>query len=294
MKLLSRILRKAGQFAPQVRELQEQRDRVAAELEQVRNDYLSMKGIAEEYRRVLEATKLPPMLFTTMPKSGTYFISRLFGEGLFIGTRIVSHQYFPDDVIRQPELRILSRGSCISQDHFGASKINLTHIRRHVNRMIVHLRDPRQAMLSYIHYLSTERFRRNELETHLFIYPTLPADFFERDLASKIDWGVENWLPLLVSWVDEWVNADNGDGLNIKFTRYEDLVADEEMFVADVLGFFGIPESRFFHPTILPDEEVHFRKGETDEWMQVFSPAQIRAANARVPETLATRFAWPL
>ncbi|WP_372523374.1 glycosyltransferase [Sulfuricaulis sp.] len=276
-------------------DLEAERNRLASELELVRKDYLSIKDIAEEYRRALEKSLLPPMLITTMPKSGTYYISKLFSQGLFIRTRIVSQQYFPDDVIRQPELRVLSRGSFISQDHFGASKINLTHIRRHVDRVIVHLRDPRQALLSYVHYLDTERFKLNEKETLLFIYPPLPDDFYRSDLASNIDWAIENWLPLLVQWVQDWVEAANQNGRpRIKFTHYEDLVVDRDKFVSDVLDFFSIPHNRFFPPNIAPDPEIHFRKGEIDEWTQVFSAAQIAAANALIPAALASRFGWPL
>ena len=235
------------------------------------------------------------MLVTTMPKSGTYYISKLFSEGLSIESRIVSHQYFPDDVIRQPELRMLSMGNCISQDHFGPSKINLTHIGRHVDRMIVHLRDPRQALLSYVHYLDTERFRQKEEETLLFIYPPLPDDFYRRDLASRIDWAIANWLPFLVQWVEGWVAVADWSGRpRIKFTRYEDLVTDRDKFVSDVLDFFEIPNELLTPLDIAPDPVIHFRKGEIDEWVRVFSSAQLAAANALIPTALASRFGWPL
>lgn len=245
-------------------------------------------------RSALMAIRLPPMLVTTMPKSGTYYVSKLFAEGLGIETRIVSHQYFPHDVIRQPELRILSHGNCISQDHFGASRINLVHVGKHVNRMVVHLRDPRQAMLSYVYFLDTKQFRRSEAETLLFIYPPLPDDYYELDFEAKLDWAIENWLPLLVEWAREWVEAAKAlEWPRIKFTRYEDLVADQDAFVRDLLAFFDIPYERFVWPQIETDEEVHFRRGEIDEWKRVFTAQQIAAANSKIPPELAERFSWP-
>ena len=278
----------------QVGSLQAELDGVKGELRQIHSDYVSVTKIAEEYKSALAKMRVPPMLITTMPKSGTYYLSKLFGEGLFIETRIVSHQYFPYDVIRQPELRALSRGSCVSQDHFGASKINLAHIARHVDRLVVHLRDPRQATLSYTHFLDTQQFRRNEEETLLFIYPPLPDDYYQLDFGAKLDWGIANWLPLLVEWTEEWVAAAASRGRTvIKFTRYEDLVADRDVFVRDVLAFFGIPLDRFFPPRVEADEEVHFRKGEIDEWRTAFTPEQIEAANAKIPRGLAERFGWP-
>jgi hypothetical protein len=243
----------------------------------------------------LEKVRLPPMLITTMPKSGTYYISQLFTRGLFIDSRIVSHQYFPYDVIRQPELRVFTHGNMVSQDHFGASKINLVHITKHVDRMVVHVRDPRQAMLSYVHFLATPQFRRAEAETLLFIYPPLPADFYQLDLEAQIDWAIDKWLPLLVEWTEEWVAAaDTHDRPRIKFTRYEDLVVDRDRFVRDVLDFFGIPVERYFRPHIEPDQDIHFRKGELAEWLTVFTPKQAAAASAKIPPALAAQFGWAL
>jgi hypothetical protein len=241
----------------------------------------------------LEKVRLPPILITTMPKSGTYYISKLFTQGLFIDSQIVSHQYFPYDVIRQPELRVFAHGNMVSQDHFGASKINLVHIAKHVDRMVVHVRDPRQAMLSYVHYLATPRFRQAEDETRLFIYPPMPEDFYQFDLEARIDWAIDNWLPLLVEWTEEWVGAaDAHDRPRIKFTRYEDLVTDRDRFVRDVLEFFRIPVERYFPPSIEPDDDIHFRKGEVAEWMTAFTPKQAAAASAKIPLGLATQFGW--
>lgn len=249
----------------------------------------------KELQDLVERVWTPPMLITTMPRSGTYYISNLFTQGLFIKSRIVSHQYFPYDVIRQPELRALAGGSLVSQDHFGASKINLVHIARHVDRMVVHVRDPRQAMLSWVHFLDTPMFRRTEEETRLFIYPPMPEDFYHIDLEARIDWAIDNWLPLLVEWTEEWVAAAEAlDRPLIKFTRYEDLVADRDHFVRELLEFFRIPPERYVPPRIELGEEIHFRRGEVAEWRTTFTPRQAAAAAARIPSALAARFAWAL
>jgi hypothetical protein len=248
-----------------------------------------------QLQAALRSVRLPPMLITTMPRSGTYYITKLFTQGLFIDSRIVSHQYFPYDVIRQPELRVFAQGNTISQDHFGANKINLVHIAKHVDRLVVHLRDPRQAMLSYVHFLATPRFRQAEDETQLFVYPPMPDDFYQRDLEARTDWAIESWLPLLVEWTEEWVAAADGtDRPRIKFTRYEDLVADRDRFVRDVLEFFRIPLERYFPPCIEPDDDIHFRKGEVAEWVTALTPKQAAAASARIPPALAAQFGWSL
>ncbi len=236
---------------------------------------------------------LPPMLITTMPKSGTYFITRLLTQGLSIESRIVSNQYFPYDVIRQPELRVLAQNSMVSQDHFGASKINLVHIARHVDRMVVHVRDPRQALLSYVHFLGTPQFRLKEEETLLFIYPPMPDDFYRLDFEARIDWAIENWLPLLIEWTEEWVAvAEAMDRPLIKFTRYEDLVADPEHFIHDVLHFFGVSVDRYVPARVEHDQGIHFRKGEVAEWRATLTEKQAATATGKIPPALAQRFGW--
>lgn len=270
-----------------------------AEAGALRSQLTGQQAELEHLRQAVARIKLPPMLVTTMPKSGTYFISGLFGAGLKIDSRIVSHQYFPDDVIRQPELRILSEGNCISQDHFGASRINLTHISRHVDRVLVHLRDPRQATLSYVHYLADPSFRANEAATLKFVYPPLPDDFYTLPFDQRLDWGIDNWLPLLIEWVDGWLRAEadartDGGKLRIGFTRFEDMAVDQQAFTARVLEFFDIPPERFIRPPLKAEEVKHFRRGESDEWRRVFTPDQSARAERVIPRAMAERFSWPL
>ncbi|MBO6783702.1 MAG: glycosyltransferase [Alphaproteobacteria bacterium] len=229
---------------------------------------------------------------TTLPKSGTYYLARLFSEGLGVRPLIVSNQYFPHDTIYQPRLREFVRGGYVSQDHFPASQINVAHLGHLLEKIIVQLRDPRQATLSYIHFLGTDWFRSNEQETRFLIYPTLPGDFFERDLSGQLDWGIDHWLPELVRWLEDWVEADRTSTLQVKFALFEDLVADEEAYVREVLRFLDIPEDAFRRPAIELDGTVHFRKGETDEWRGVFNEAQAARANGWIPSALMDKFGW--
>jgi flagellar biosynthesis chaperone FliJ len=290
-------------------EIAQYRERSAAaeqELERAHAELSSAASRADEAERRLDlmegefnalkerwaAARIPPILFTTMPRSGTYFISTLFAEGLRIKPTIVSNQYFPHDTVRYHALKELANGNYVSQDHFAASRINLTHISRFMDRMVCHVRDPRQALLSWVHHI--EQYRGNP-ETHLFIYPPLPADFYERALDGKLRWAVDNWLPLLVSWTEEWVRAaDAGGPVTIKFTHFERMIEDTQAFAFEVLDFFAIPRDRFVPPKIALDEKIHFRRGETEEWRRVFPAVLRRRAASLIPGALAERMGWRL
>lgn len=232
------------------------------------------------------------VLITTMPKAGTYYLARLFSEGLGLRPLIVSNQYFPEDTIYQPRLREFSRGGYVSQDHFPASPINIAHLGHVTEKIVVHVRDPRQATLSYIHFLNDDMFQSNLEETNKLIFPTLPQDFFERDLSGRLDWGVDHWMPELIAWVEQWVAVGQQSTVKVKFTRYEDLVEDPATFTNGILDFLGIPKTRFTAPELELNAEVHFRKGETDEWRGVFNEQQAARANGFIPSTLSERFSW--
>lgn len=239
-----------------------------------------------------EARPAESVLITTMPKAGTYYLSRLFSEGLGLRPLIVSNQYFPEDTIYQPRLREFSRGGYVSQDHFPASPINMAHLGHVTEKIVVHVRDPRQATLSYIHFLNDDMFQSNLSETNKLIYPTLPQDFFDRDFSGRLDWGIDYWMPELIAWVEQWVAVDQQSTVKVRFTRYEDLVEDRESFTSGILDFLGIPQSRFSAPDLKLDADVHFRKGETDEWRGVFTEQQAARANGFIPSTLSERFSW--
>ena len=232
------------------------------------------------------------VLITTMPKAGTYYLSRMFSEGLGLRPLIVSNQYFPEDTIYQPRLREFFRGGYVSQDHFPATPINMAHLGHLTEKIVVHVRDPRQATLSYIHFLDDEMFQSNLAETNKLIFPTLPQDFFERDFSGRLNWGVDHWMPELIAWVEQWMVADQTSTVRVHFTRYEDMVEDREAFTAGILEFLDIPESRFSQVELELNAEVHFRKGETDEWRGVFTEQQSARANGFIHPALAEKFSW--
>jgi len=261
------------------------------QLQEAQQQAATLRGEADGLRHLLTQVKVPPMLVSTMPKSGTYFISKMLSQGLQVSERIIANQYFPYDRIRFPEMKKLFEEGGVSQDHFDAHPFNLTMLGHYFDRIVVQVRDPRQATLSWVHFV--EDFKISE-ETYKFIFPVLPSGFFQQTLQQRLDWAVEHWLPLLVEWTQGWVDAAAQGPLKVKITRFEDMIVDENAFFDDLLNFFGVPQGRFMRPAIARDAATHFRKGEVNEWREVFTPAQAKAAKRHIPPDLAARFGWPL
>jgi hypothetical protein len=255
-------------------------------------------------REVLEASRvfmagqlakppLPLLVFNTMPKSASVFITTWLARGLSASVRSISYGYFPFDTVDYSKAKQCARGNTISQEHLDASEMNQHILRQFIQKMVVHLRDPRQATLSWLHHLN----RLHKIGNHdllAFVYPKLPEGYFQFGFDEQSQWQIEQHLPLLIRWCSQWVEAQQSwEDIEILFTRYEDFREDGEAFMARLLEFFEIPADRFDR-RVRPERSmaVHFRKGEADEWQTAFSSANVERANRQIPTDLAERFGW--
>lgn len=243
---------------------------------------------------------IPTVFFNTMPKSGSIFISRWLSKGLGLREMNVAVCLFPDDLIIRDDMDRLSKGGWVCQQHVPAKDINVRFIANRLKRMVVHIRDPRQAMLSWVHHLDNFHAHRDSVPACRLgleaVMPALPVDYFDRTLPAKIDYQIDAHLSALVDWTQGWLTAaDAGQhGLEILITTFERFRQDPEETMREILAHCGIPEAKFDW-SARPDQvaNTHFRKGETNEWRSVFSDAQQHRATAMLPPVLRQRFNWP-
>lgn len=243
-------------------------------------------------------TRLPPILVNTMPKSGSIFIVRCLSQGLGIAETKIAVSLFPDDLIIRDKLDDLALGNQVAQQHLPARDINLRFLRNRLDRMIVHMRDPRQATLSWLHHLDNFHAHRHlepACERGLeAVSPSLPENYFGRTLSEKIDHLLAIHFPQLIAWTEGWIAADhNKTGPKIRITTFEDFAEDPIAFLRSQLDYFGIADE-YFDESKLPRREAqtHFRKGQTDEWKSIFSSAQQGIAREMIPENLSEKFGW--
>lgn len=148
-------------------------------------------------------TRLPPILVNTMPKSGSIFIVRCLSQGLGIAETKIAVSLFPDDLVIRDKLDDLALGNQVAQQHLPARDLNLRFLRNRLNRMIVHVRDPRQATLSWLHHLDNfhaHRYLEPACERGLeAVSPGLPEGYFERSLPEKIGHLLATHFPQLIA-----------------------------------------------------------------------------------------------
>ena len=237
---------------------------------------------------------MPAILFLTMPKSGSIYIANRLVNGLVAPFCRISLSLFPLDHIVPSWLERFARGGAVCQEHLDASPRTIDLLSRaRLTRLVVHLRDPRQATLSWVHHVETLTGASGYLRQR--IWPLLPEDYDRRSFAEKLDWHIARHLRLLSLWAQAWVKlaeARAGE-LAIRFTSYEEFRRDEPGFYASLLEFYGIESADFdANPADLAKQEFHFRKGQTEEWREVFTDAQKQAAWCLMPDDLCARFGW--
>ncbi len=236
---------------------------------------------------------LPPMLITTLPKSASESIWNRLAEGLGLAQSHLSMGLFPDCCLLGPRVQDFAQGGVISKEHIPASAHNLEMLRgAGVRRVLVHLRDPRQAVVSWAHFVHNDVSMRLLAPIWRKIVP--PAAILAEDLNAVIGWCVENYLRLQVEWVQGWLRAAESDAgaLEILFLDFEGFVRDGDGYLAQTLSFFKVAPEAFDKERGGAAEDVHLRRGETDEWRQVLSREQQATALEIMTPELCQRFGW--
>ncbi len=213
----------------------------------------------------------PSIFINTLPKSGSIFIRRSLQGSARLKSQKLAYGYFPNDLIDYHKIRSFSKGGKIAQEHIDANPLNLVHLERFVKRWVIHLRDPRGSLLSWVHHL--DRLHR-EAHHHAVqaSSPFLPQEYFRWELHQKIDWQIEHYLKQAVIWIRDWGEYHARHPGAILVTTHTDLSADAEEVIKNILRFHGmhLPKVKLVEKSMYN----HFRKGETAEWKRVYTPAQ--------------------
>ncbi|MBC8460155.1 MAG: sulfotransferase domain-containing protein [Deltaproteobacteria bacterium] len=181
----------------------------------------------------------------------------------------------------------------IISSHAGALEANLKNLALITDKLIVTVRDPRQAFISKVHYAEYLRYTGN---VSGLMENQYPDGYFQWPFEKKIDWQIDNYFfPADLKWLQGWLEADADPEFlcNIHFSLYEILAKNPKRYFQEILLFYGLPEDRFTYPK-KPEfkPKTPLRKGSTDEWMEVLSRKQIQKMNKAMPEEWFEKFKW--
>ncbi len=231
------------------------------------------------------------LIINTVPKSASESIWNRLAEGLGLAQCYLSIGLYPECTLVPSRVAFAAQGGLIAKEHLPATPHNLELLRRHgLGRMVFHLRDPRQATLSWAHFVKDDVASRLLAPIWRQVVPD--AEVLAAGLPAVIDWSIDVYLPRLIAFIEGWVEAaDAADsGIEVAFLRFEDFVADGDGYLRRALEHFGIDPGDFAWDAAA--ENVHLRRGLTEEWREAFSRAQRERAWAALPKALRKRFGW--
>jgi hypothetical protein len=235
---------------------------------------------------------IPSILLNTMPKSGSVFVQRTLSTLLKVDQKYIGNCYALTDQINVRDAEAISQGNFVSQNHLAPSKENLQILRHFGLKMVLHLRDPRQALLSWVHHLDWITDGNDTSPWLLYFEPRTPLGYFNWPFHEKVDWQIENFLPQLVHWTERWVQIADSGVFPVLITQYRDLQANEKAFFESILAFYGLETD--YVPAKLPRtmSETHYRLADPTEWSRVLTPAQTVKATDAISSRLRARFGW--
>jgi hypothetical protein len=234
------------------------------------------------------------ILFVAMPKSGSAWIKSNL-ENTFITTAKKcfggSWSEAPGQQISISDFTQFMNGRPLAKGHIAPSRFNRAVLELAIKknplfRGILHVRDPRQALVSWMKFAPkiTGYLRATLEERHP--KPTAPGfDYYYKSF----------YLPM-VKFICDWCHLlDNSPlGQHFLITTHEELAMYPTVFNRKIAEWIEVDSQDLSLDRTPAAGEQHFRRGRTDEWENIFRDNQIKQLNAALPVTIAKRFKWKL
>lgn len=239
-----------------------------------------------------------PIFVASLARSGTAFISntcvRVTGwPFLNPATKI----YPQPGTVYTDLLETAKHHGVVMVSHLSCTPEALERIAQGgIERVYVHIRDPRQATLSWSRYLD-QHFAQAETEWLRYLgIMGLPGDYRDWSPEARLHWLVEHYYPKCVTWIEDWVQAvDSYQGLDFALGEYSDFSRDSASYINSIFDYFET--GHVIETAHLPskqDEAVHFHAANPNAWREQFNETDCARMTEGLKPEMCTRFAWDI
>lgn len=237
--------------------------------------------------RISAVRQTPNIHLVTMPKTGTQTIRNILMDCLQVPRRHIHNGQFPHEQLGNETKTNRANQRYLSSSHWAPNRHNCVVARNSgQNKIIVNIRDPRQATLSWVHHVA--KLRKNQHPD--FDEIDLCPDYYHegnKDINALLDMDffIEKYFTELITWLKAWENAEQANnGLDIKIVTFETFKNDPHQYFQQLLLFLDCDPAlskKCANHSLINGKygKSHFRKGLIDEWKTVFSPEQIKFCN---------------
>ena len=238
----------------------------------------------------LETNDVFNVLFIAQPKSAGSYIRTVLMNFFDLPAVWLEEKYPTRDLTKLDALQAdyYYNKSYLAWHHLAPSDHNIALLKKYKKKFLVHMREPRQALLSGVHFMAMEHVYNREKKN-------LPDNYSVMPLDEQMDFFIKKErIHDICTWIEGWLDVyENESDLDIKITTFEDFQKDPLAFFKDIVEFYGYDPDLFTEADLIPPSEyLHFRKGEIDEWKYVLAKKQIEEMNEQIPDHLFEVFGW--
>jgi hypothetical protein len=237
------------------------------------SDHVEASHALDAHRRRAIRRKMPPLLFTCMPRSASATLTHSLGQVFDIPVLHLAVGCFPDLYIAPSWLDMFLEGGAITQDHFGPDDFNIGVLSgRAPLDLFVLIRDPRAAARSYVHHISRHKDGAHRSR----------EDAIEQECVTR-------FIPWLQGWIDQAKKPDHP--ISIHWLTYGEVRSDPASVLRKIVRLL---ERR--HPQLssyadcenVPDLRLHYVDGDDEAWRaEVGEAARERMWAACTPDIRA-------
>ena len=239
---------------------------------------IDMQEVLLSQRRAI-GNGCPAVIFVCMMKSGSEYIRDTVSSALNLPIMHPTVGDLPSDSIIPSAFELASGGGCVVRLHSSATCHNLDVFRSfNQERLIVHVRDPRQVLISWVHHMA--RIGVSEYLSSLHSYSfDIPSDFRNWPFEERLDWSISEFYQTQLEFLESWMGQDVKKVIPVvEFTNLDDLIADKAGYFRRFSQFYGINTSKVITRSIehSPRRHRNYRRGDSSEWRVVLSTHQKR------------------
>ena len=232
-----------------------------------------------------------------MPKSAGPALKRGIYKALDCTVFLTDASWFCfTDFLIKSWFEIFARTPSLSSGaHLPATPQNVQIIRDSgLQKVVVQVRDPRQAVVSLLHHLTTYIRGQEESLRATYLAPT----YFSLDFEGQLNWLVKNIYPDFVQWIADWkaFADDPSNSTDVLFLTFEDFSTRFDKVIRTYEDFYELPSGTLTSIEVKKSTDRHgghFRKGKTDEWRRVMPTGLQTYCSNKLPDNIKKVFGWP-
>ena len=230
-----------------------------------------------------------PLVFVAIPKSASKTITSTLANILetrqqLIAVKIRGSKWPLNTKLSRGRLLLSIVVGAVGHEHLCANKRTLQAISLLTDEIYVHIRDPRQVIVSMTEHFIENRDRFDDFG--------VDGRQFDAHVAeNNYDYMIKQFFPIILQWLDEWRKCKelNQYGLRVTFVSYEEFLLRQIKYFGQILESVS---TRIDCDNIHVSESKHYRKGEMDEWKLRFNEIQIKTMNDMIGQDTKEYFGW--